>query len=107
MDQVHLSEVSPYMAALLQRTYEDETIRCPHCNARQSMETYFECVTYYGEEDSKACKCDSCGRPFWVDEIVTRVFITTKIEKEAESEEKGKRMDGDSNPRLAGDSKSC
>lgn len=84
MKQVHLSEVSPYMAGLLQRMYDKETIRCPHCNGRQSMETYFECVTYHGEEFSKACQCDWCARAFWVEEIVTREFVTTKIEREQE-----------------------
>lgn len=58
--------------------YKDEVI-CPHCGAEQSEEIRYEHISIHGTEDGpQEQDCESCDKPFWVQEYVSRNYTTLK-----------------------------
>jgi len=63
------------------------SIICPYCMEKQSQETLYEHVTYWGEpnrEEDEFCDCDHCGKKFIVKEHVERTFTSEEV-KESEN----------------------
>lgn len=76
--------------------YEREhNIICPFCKKKQSQETIYEIVSYWGDTEDEELICESCEEHFIVKEIVDRTFKTRKLGEEkldeeyTESEENG------------------
>jgi len=61
-------------------------IICPYCKSPQDNETQHHHVSYWGEDSKNKIECESCGREFWVEEIVERTFETTMTEWEEKNE---------------------
>jgi hypothetical protein len=60
--------------------HREHNIFCPYCNKEQSIETIYDCVTYWGDDGDKKIYCGDCGKEFIVKEIVDRTFEARKIE---------------------------
>lgn len=55
-------------------------IVCPYCKIVFDNETMYRFVTYWGEDGKKKIFCYDCNKPFYVEEIVSRIFETITME---------------------------
>jgi hypothetical protein len=69
---------------MTERYKREREIVCPHCNELQANDDCQYPVTYHGSSDNGYAEtdCQSCGKEFFVDEIVQRTYRVGKTEKE-------------------------
>lgn len=58
----------------------EKEIVCPYCNHEQDIETKHNHVSYWGDDSLTTINCESCSKDFWVEEHVSRDFVTTTME---------------------------
>ena len=63
----------------------NEDIICPYCKQKQSSDTLYANVTYWGSDETKKIQCEECEEWFYLNELVERNFETIKIEEKKEA----------------------